>query len=541
MPMSITCPSCQTRLKVGDNLLGKRVKCPRCQQGVPVLAANPARVPAAQTAAVPAESPPAAARQEDEWIDVNEAASPQEVAAAAAVKGTPPTGDWGQDLMEEHDVPEEIQEEIHAALSKNERLTWFGRPRMDILLARARNHQIRMVLVGFGLAIALPFLAVFLFTLKGAPAGAIIGGIIVLLFAAGAAALGVYAIGLTARVRRGAGTRPCYAITNRRLLIHPGKGKQINFSRDGSSSSSVNAGSLSISSYSGLGLTRINRMELRRFPGCGELVFNRTLLDEPAGGAMWAVEGVREVEKLIRKQLVHPIIDKLLRGESLTSQEKGSAAKEEAEQGERLEAPDENIKDFVRGGGAAAADANVKDAGGKLRQDKVDPELRQQVEEELAEDEQVVWVGEPEGRTKGRGMLGGLTGAAERREPDYYLYAITNRRVLLFCEKGTRVGKGRGISFTKGEKRGPMSYYPPHLLNAGLEEDRRFPRGGGIILKKVKVVITTTTTTKGGRGMQSTRTSTRTEWHYFGLLRIRNYLSVAQLLYDTLIGPCRGG
>jgi hypothetical protein len=534
MPISITCPSCQTRLKVGDNLVSKRIKCPKCQQPVPVAVAKAVPGPATSPAA-----PPPPARQADDWIDVNEAATPTEVAVAGAAKGTRPTGDWGQSLMDGHDVPEEIEEEIHDALAKNERLTWFGRPRMDILLARARNHQIRMVLIGFGLAIALPFLAVFLFTLKDAPAGAIIGGVIVLLFAAGGAALGVYGIGLTGRVRRGAGTRPCYAITNRRLLIHPGKGKQTNFSRSGSSSASVNASSLSISSYSGLALTRINRMELRRFPGCGELVFNRTLLDEPAGGALWAIEEVREVEQLIRKQLIHPIIDKLLRGESLTSQEKASAAKEEAEQGEGLEAPDENIKDFVRGGKSAGDDANVKEAG-KRRPDKVDPDLREQVEEELAEDEQVVWIAEPEGRTKGRGMLGALSGAAERREPDYYLYAITNRRVLLFYEKGTRVGSGHAIRFTKGEKRGPMSYYPPHLLNAGLEEDKRIPQGGGIIFKKVKVVITTTTKTKDRRGLQSTRTSTRTEWHYFGLLRLRNYQSVAQLLYDTLIGPCRG-
>jgi hypothetical protein len=166
--------------------------------------------------------------------------------------------------------------------------------------------------------------------------------------------------------------------------------------------------------------------------------------------------------------------------------------------------------------------------------------LRHAVEDELAADEQIVWIGEPEGSTQGRGLIGALTGAAERREPDYYLYAITNRRVMLFCEKGTRVGKGHGISFLKGEKRGPMSYYPPHLSGVGLEEDKRIPQGGGIILKKVKVVITTTTSNKNARFGPSTKTKTRTEWHYFGLLRIRNCRAVAQMLYDTLIAPCRG-
>jgi hypothetical protein len=144
------------------------------------------------------------------------------------------------------------------------------------------------------------------------------------------------------------------------------------------------------------------------------------------------------------------------------------------------------------------------------------------------------------GRTTRRGSIGGFSAASERREPDYYLYAITNRRVMLFCEKGTRVGRGHAFSFLKGEKRGPMSYYPPHLTGTGLEEDKRIPQGGGIIFKKVKVVITTTTSTKNARFGPSTKTSTRTEWHYFGLLRIRNCRAVAQVLYDTLIGPCRG-
>lgn len=36
MPISVTCPSCETRLKVGEHLAGRKVKCPRCSAVVPV-------------------------------------------------------------------------------------------------------------------------------------------------------------------------------------------------------------------------------------------------------------------------------------------------------------------------------------------------------------------------------------------------------------------------------------------------------------------------------------------------------------------------
>jgi Zn-finger nucleic acid-binding protein len=32
MPISTACPSCQQRLKLADTLVGKRVRCPKCQQ-----------------------------------------------------------------------------------------------------------------------------------------------------------------------------------------------------------------------------------------------------------------------------------------------------------------------------------------------------------------------------------------------------------------------------------------------------------------------------------------------------------------------------
>jgi hypothetical protein len=426
-----------------------------------------------------------------------------------------------------------MQEKIRGALTKNERIVWCDRPQMDMLMWEARKFQLTGLFFGTAVAIGLPVGAFFLW--KQSHAAAIVLCFMALVFAA----IAIYAVGAPARQKRKGPSRACYLITNRRLLIHLGVGAQ-SIGTGGRTTVVVGAHKVGVLSYSGLELSRLGRIESRRFPGCGKLVFNRDVLDDAAGGHMWALKDVRQVEKTIREKLLHPVIDKLLRGEALNKDEKGEKKDEEQEKGEDVVAPDANIKEFVRGGKGTSAD--VKDVRGNAEQqlEKLDPDLRARAEEELTAGERLLWAAEPEGKTKGRGIMGALVGGGEdRREPEYELYAITNRRVLLWAEKGTRVGQSKSIKFTKGDARGPITYYPPHLLHCGLEEDKRFPNGGGIIFKKVKVVITTTTTTKDHRGHSHSKSKTRTEWHYFGLLRIRNYLAVARLLYDNLIAPVR--
>src|SRR5262249_53759168 len=106
---------------------------------------------------------------------------------------------------------------------------------------------------------------------------------------------------------------------------------------------------------------------------------------------------------------------------------------------------------------------------------KVPAEVRQGVDAELTEGEKVLGIGGPQAGVKGRGLFGAMMGAAKRYEPDYTHYAITNRRVVLFANK-----------------QAPLSYYPPTLLEAGVEEDSRMPNGGGIVFRKVKKIVTKT-------------------------------------------------
>ena len=185
---------------------------------------------------------------------------------------------------------------------------------------------------------------------------------------------------------------------------------------------------------------------------------------------------------------------------------------------------DDNIKDAPGHGknkGAAIGDDNLKDAPGtafEAELSKVPADQKDQVDAELTAGEKVLWIGEPEASVKGRSFLGAMTGGARRKEPPYTLYAITNRRVLVW----------------DGDDDGPTNYYSPHLYQLGLEEDKRVKSGGNILFKVVKYTVTTTSRDKRtGR----TSSSTSTEYHYFGMLHIRNYRRVARLLFETLLKP----
>src|SRR5262249_6835933 len=244
----------------------------------------------------------------------------------------------------------------------------------------------------------------------------------------------------------------CYAITNRRLLLHGGLGGQTMYSRSGASAVSGTSGVLNLSgepvmSYTGFELTRIQRLELKRFPGAGELCFGRHTVAQAAGGCLWARGDLHKVEKMLRETLVDPVIDKLLRGELLSQEEKGKGVKGPGKDEGQVIAPDANIKEYVSNRDSGGASASLG---------KIPADLRKTIDEELTEGEEVLWAAKPERGPEGRGLLGAVTGAAVNKEPKYTLFAITNRRVILWAEKGTRVGKQ---SSWGGERRGPLSYY----------------------------------------------------------------------------------
>jgi len=508
--LTVTCAGCQQKLKARADLAGKAIKCPRCGKAVKVPAPQPAE-------------------DEGEWLEVNEAvvaAAPvpapaaDEASAPAPRKGGPPTGSWGQELLEEKEVPEDMQEQVRSEMSKSERVVWCDRPRVDILL-----HQARMFLLIAGpicgLVVIGATVALVLCIINGIVLGMVLAPIFGGIFGLGA----FFALKAPGTVRKNAPKRACYVLTNRRVLIHPGTGTQMFFGSAGSAAVVMNAGDqLSLISYTGLELTRMTRTDSKRFEQAGDLSFSRDMLEDPSGGGLWALGNVSNVEKMIREKLLHPVIDKLLRGERLSGEEKGKAPDKKSgdkEEGDVV-AADSNIKEYggSRGRAGYGEDAsNTKAApsrGSGLTYDpkKVPAGHRKLIEAELTEGEKVLWYGSPEAGAKGRGFLGAMVGSDQLVEPDYEVYGITNRRVILWIRK-----------------KGAYSYYTPGVLEAGVEEDKRITNGGSIVFKRVRRIITTTD--KQGK------TTTRKYLHSFGLLRISHYKAVAALLYDTLIAPCR--
>jgi hypothetical protein len=438
--------------------------------------------------------------------------------------------------MEGHGVPEEMREQIHANFTPTERLIWFGRPDMKVLIYLARRFQLMGALMGFGVLLLAPLGAYYCYT-----QGITVGIFVLSFFALAFGAVGVYALGAPGRQRRSADRRACFAITNRRLLIHPGNGTQTLYGQDGGVAVVPRTGEFGVSSYAGLQLTNLMRSEMARIKGAGEIIFGRSLLDQPSGGSLWALANALEVEKVLREKLIHPVIDKLLRGESLQldvqTSSKGSGEEVDVVPG------DKNIKDYF--GAAAAGGTNAKAAPGgavgnvktvafglKYDPQKVPAGQREQVEAELAAGEKILWIGTPEGGVKKRGMLGKMMGSAERIEPFYTLYALTNRRVLLWSKPGWHTSD-RKIRKWKPGQLGPVSYYPTSLRGVDLEPDDRVKDGGGsVIVKTVKRTYWVQTQNRGQKKV--------TQMFYFGLLRVRQFKAVAYLLYETLIAPCKG-
>jgi hypothetical protein len=428
-PLVLACPACQKKMQVRPELAGKAVKCPGCGKAV--------KVPG------PATPPPAPAPAGGEgWLDVNEAAAPPPAAA----------GDWGQGLMDGHRVPDAMSEEFRAALGKGERLVWFDRPKMEILMYQAKRTQLLGILVGSVVFVGGIGAGIYFLT-KGQVGISLFGFFFAVIFAAA----GTYMAFFPSILRKNADRRACFALTNRRLLIHPGKGTQLRFGRQGGAGAFFDGGGRGIIPYVGLELTKLSRVEMRGFPGDGELLFCRSLFELPWGAGLFAVGNVRAVEKTIRERLLNPVMDRLLRGETLQLADKGQGNKPSGdgeEKGEVVPA-DANIKDYVTGRSPAVdpEDPNAKGARGpaddagnvkgvKLGVEydpkKVPAELRKQVEAELTEGEKVLWVGEPEGSVEGRGLFGKPIGGAHRVEPRYTAYALTNRRVLIWYKSSCR-------------------------------------------------------------------------------------------------------
>ncbi len=83
MPISVTCPSCGSKIKAPDGLAGRRANCPKCKAPINVPAANGSQEPAQppSRAAAPIQLPyvaPPSTPEPFSRLDDDEAASIRE-------------------------------------------------------------------------------------------------------------------------------------------------------------------------------------------------------------------------------------------------------------------------------------------------------------------------------------------------------------------------------------------------------------------------------------------------------------------------------
>ena len=576
-PIVVEC-SCGARFKTQAEWAGRTTKCPKCAKPLAIPMPKPVEPEASfETTfepSAPGEAEPAVfeatptpkkskSSENDEWVDVGEAYQEEAVADDDAEDAEPAedaatgsSSDWGEEHLAEHELPDELHEKIRAELTRGERILWCTRPDEEIVKSQASSMRIIGIVL---LVLAVVFLAGSIGSMIPEwPARWILGPFL-LIFVAFFVGGGIYTVTMPGRVMKGMAGRACFLITNRRLFVHPGIGTQVQMgfsSKSGLDSKAKNK--TNQMSFNAGDLMYVHRVEFAKMPGSGEIHVGRTILDNPTGSNLFAVRDVAEVERKIRELLVHPLVDKLLTGEVRIKDSMGTRSKGASDEELPVEG---NLKNALAKQGALPTDGNVKAAKTSAAKDlsKVDSELRERVEAELTAGERILWIGEPEGKTKGRGVLGAVLNSEHRCEPDYELYAITNRRAMLFDGKGSIAGMAtqNQISFSGGPKRGPVCYYPGDLFNLGIEDDSRIPSGGSIVFRRAKILVekrskervreragSGNSGRRGGGGFKMKEVDkvkiTRTvEMHQFGILRIANAKNVARLLFETLVRPCK--
>jgi hypothetical protein len=256
MPIPVIC-ACSAKLKVGDHLKGKHIKCPKCGALLPV--------------------------------GTVEGGSP---AAPAPAPAAPPEA-----VLQQAPLSEAERASIEAEVEKDERLLWAGKPDLRAAFLRGLVFTIGLGAVALVLFIAIVSLAV-AGGFKGAE-GTIVAVVLVLaiLAAVGAGAAAPYLF----RWRMG---KTFYAFTTKRAMA---------WDCDW-------GGKVSLHVYGPGDMAKLSLSSLSSGSGVGDLIFGlKARTKKTAQGniktfsryGFFMVPQAAEVEKLLRETLVDPFLDKL--------------------------------------------------------------------------------------------------------------------------------------------------------------------------------------------------------------------------------------
>jgi hypothetical protein len=272
------------------------MKCPKCQS---IFTAGSADSGEAQAPAARAKSAPAKAPAEVEVGD-------EDVVEAGQRRGK------GRGLQlqsfEELEVPDNMREEIEKNLTKKEKIVWIGRASMKLMMSNARLGRLIGIIMLCAVAATL-----------GITIALQVAGLVVWIICGFLCLLGALLLFVPWLTQRGEKVRPTYVVTNRQVIICQYMGFR----------------GANIRTYTPDRLNKMERREWRRFPGDGDLIFEKEVFT--TGGAptsagfrrggrgafgrtsgmsnehtttiehgFMMIEQVGEVEKLVREKLIEP-------------------------------------------------------------------------------------------------------------------------------------------------------------------------------------------------------------------------------------------
>jgi hypothetical protein len=261
MPIPVIC-SCAAKLKVGDHLKGKHIKCPKCGSLLAVGANG-------------------------------STAAPPEPAAKVE-----PTLPGTEEVLAQSDLSEQERARLTGELGRDERLLWAGKPSARVAFLRG------WIFAGGLWFAALMILVVLIIVMSSgalAGAGAAITLILLLTVIVGLTAAGA-AIPYATRWYK---QRTAYAATTRRALAWVpdwfGKIKQV--------------------TYDAADLVKLYRVDVARSEGgVGNLIFGSFVKRKKTRDGIeertyiygfWLVPRAAHVEKLLREHIVDPLLDRL--------------------------------------------------------------------------------------------------------------------------------------------------------------------------------------------------------------------------------------
>jgi hypothetical protein len=266
MPIPVVC-SCSAKLKVGDHLNGKHIKCPKCGSVIPVGGGN-----GTPTAPSPAPAP--------------------------AARPKAPPAPTVEEVLADSGLSAEERERLEGELAAGERLLWAGKP-------VARWAFIRGWGIGSGLLFGTVVLVVILILaskdgMLGGTAGTLVF-IGLLLAALASAAAGI----AWPFLRRWYATLVVYAVTSKRAL----------------SWGPNYFGKVSLNEYEPEDMAKLYRTEITPGPdGVGNIIFGVSARRKKTREGIevsyhrygfFLLRRAAQVEKLLREALVDPYLDAL--------------------------------------------------------------------------------------------------------------------------------------------------------------------------------------------------------------------------------------